>query len=109
MFGKKKKDQALRESAELHFIRREASRVKVLVGRYFDGALDARLERVYDEIHASPTKSHVSALGTENLITGRISELGRALEEGRREDAEKLIAELLSLIVERNELVKNSY
>ena len=109
MFGKKKKDRMLKESAELHFIRREASRVKVLIGRYFDGALDTKIEKVYDELHASPTKSHVTALGTENLITGQISELERALRDGRREDAEKCISELISLIAERNELVKNSY
>ena len=105
----KKKDKALKESAELHFIRRESSRVKVLMGRYLNGKLDREIEQVYDELHASPTQSHVTALGTENLITGKISELERALTEEREEDAKKTLAELLRLIAERNEAVKNSY
>ena len=98
-----------RRTAEIAYIRNYASRIKMMIGRYADGKLDAKLEKVYDELYTSPARSIPQVADVESDIARKIGELESAARAGQVEEAEQMIRDLLYLIEDRNRILKNHY
>ncbi len=87
-----------RQKEEVFFIRDLAGRVKLLMGRDTSGRLDKPLEKLYDVIFCSPTRSCACVKPLEAELTAKIGELEGAVLGGRTDDAERIIGEALLLI-----------
>ena len=87
-----------RQKEEVFFIRDLAGRVKLLMGRDTSGKLEKPLEKLYDMIFCSPTRSCSCVKPLEAELKAKIGELEGAVLEGRADDAERIINEALLLI-----------
>ena len=97
-----------RQQAEVLFIREQATRVKLLIGRCMGGKLDKRLERLYDTLFSFPTRSSNNVKSLENSLALKIQALEKAVLEERVEDAELLIDEALLLLENIRSIIKNN-
>ena len=94
-------EQAKRQAVEVGYIKTAASRVKILMGKLNDTAANRQIERAYDALHASQTRSNAVVASLEAMIVAKVGELESAVSA---EDAEKsagLAKELLALVEER--------
>lgn len=100
---------AQRQAGEVFYIRNHASKVKMLMGRHIGGQLDRELEKVYDELYTSPTRSCPGAAHVEANIAVKVNELEKAMRMEEVQQAENIMYELLGLIAERNRIIKINY
>ena len=98
-----------RRSAETFFVKNQASKLKMLIGRMSDKELDKLLEASADNMHASPVKSAAVAVSVEAGISMKVCEIELAINEERSEDAKKMLRELLYLIEERKRILSLNY
>lgn len=98
---------ATRQQDEIYYIRNQASRIKLLMGRHMGGKLDRKLEKVYDNLFACPTHSNANTEELESEISRRIGELERAMREERAEDAVALMDDILLMLENMNRIVRN--
>jgi hypothetical protein len=98
-----------RQRQEVFFIRNYASRVQMLLNKLPDAQVNKKIEKAYDELHASPTRSNPQAAAIEGAIVLKIGELELAVRENRAEDAERFATDLLYLVEERNRLIQIQY
>ena len=92
--------------AEAAYLKHSASRVKLLMGKSADAAANKAVERVYDLIHAAPTRSTDSAKELEQQILDLIRHLEAAVYAN---DAEKTCAvakQITAYVDERNRRVQ---
>lgn len=102
-------ESAKRQAKEVFFIKNQASKVKMLVGRAQDAELAKLLEIASDNMHASPSRSSENAAMIESSITMKVCEIGMAMDEDRIDDAKKTCRELGYLIEERNRILSLGY
>ena len=98
-----------RQSREVFFIKNQASKIKMLIGRVSDGELNKLLETASDNMHASPSRSNENAAMVEASINMKVCEIEMAINEGRVDDAKKSCRELGYLIEERKRILSISY
>ena len=98
-----------RRSQETFFIKNQASKLKMLIGRTDDKELNQLLEAVADNMHASPSKSGGAALSIETGIAMKVCDIELAVTDGRADDAKKMLRELLYLIDERKRILSIHY
>lgn len=94
---------------EIFYIKDQASRLKMLLERTSDKELSKRLEAVYDNLHAAPTKSSPAVSAIEASIVAKIDDIEASLRDARNEDVPKLLEDLQYLIDDRSRILKNSY
>ena len=95
-----------RQQEEVFFLKSQASRVKLLMGRMSDRQADRSVERVYDLLNSSPTRSVAEAFATEAEITDCISALESAVARDSSSDVIGLCNEIVNLTNERNQTLK---
>lgn len=100
---------AQRQAKEVFFIRNQASKIKMFIGKTADFELNKLLETVSDNMHASPSRSGGVAASVEASITMKVCELEMAVVEERIDDAKKLCKELTYLIEERKRVLSLNY
>ena len=100
---------AARQTREISYIRNAASRVKMLIGRTSDPALDKQIERLYDNLHSSPTRSNAAVATVETTIVLKVGELETAVRSSENDKAIAISTELMYLIDERNRLIQINY
>lgn len=98
-----------RRTQEVFFIKNQASKLKMLIGRVDDKELNKLLETVSDNMHASPSRSGGVASSVEAGITVKICDIEMAVNEGRADDAKKMCKELSYLIEERKRILSINY
>lgn len=107
MYSNEHTVEAVQErEAEAAYLKHSASRVKLLMGKSTDAAANKAVERVYDLIHAAPTKSTDSAKDLEQQILDLIRHLEAAVYAN---DAEKTCAvakQITAYVDERNRRVQ---
>ena len=97
-----------RQKEEICFIRDLSGRVKLLMGRHVDEKLDKRLERLYDTLSTSPTRSYEEAKPLESELRLMIGELETAVIDKRTDDAERIIDDALLLIEKIRIIIRNN-
>lgn len=100
---------AARQASEVSYIKSAASRVKMLIGRTPDTALNKQIERVYDNLHSSPTRSNAAVASLESTIVIKVGELESAIRTSDTATANAIVNELLYLIDERTRLIQINY
>ena len=98
-----------RRSQETFFIKNQASKLKMLIGRTEDAELNKLLENAMDNMHASPSKSGGVASSIEAGIAMKVCDIEMAIIDGRADDAKKMSKELLYLIDERKRILSLNY
>ena len=87
-----------KQKSEVRYVRHQASRVKVLMGRYVGGKLDRKIEKAYDLMFTSPTRSDVDTETLEWDISTKIDSLERELKAGNVYEANRILDELMVLV-----------
>ena len=100
---------AKRQAKEVFFIKNQASKLKMLIGRIADPELNKALETVADNMHASPSRSGGVAASVESSITMKVIDIEMAINEDRADDAKKGCRELGYLIEERKRILSINY
>ena len=101
-------DNEQRRAAEISFIKTAASKAKMLMDYASDAGLKNRLEKVYDLIHSSPSRSYPSVKELESSVMMMLNELGMLIDEGNEEEVNKLIRKISYTMEERNRIVSIS-
>lgn len=99
-------DNQERQQAEHTFIKAVSSRVKMLVDKLDDKAANKKIEKLYDLIHSSPSKSNAAATPYENEVVNRTFVLENAVANGDSATSSKVTDEIISLMEQRNRRVK---
>lgn len=95
-------DNVAKHEAEVAYIKNIATELKALIGKSSDKKADKEIEKAYDVVHASPTKSSVAVQEIEKRIYCVVSELRDAV---KHDDAAQIIViaqEIVELTEERN-------
>ncbi len=98
-------DNEARRSAEISFIKTSSSKAKLLMDMTNDSAMKNSIEKVYDLLHSSPSRSCAAAKEIESSIMMMLSELGDFLDENNVEEANKLVRKIRYAAEERNRIV----
>ena len=101
-------DSIERHEQEVAYIKEAASRVKPLIGKLSDKKADREIEKLYDLLHSSPSKSCVSAQSIEISVINKITELEFAVSSGDENKIANILSEIYSLVEERNRIVRLS-
>lgn len=95
-------DAVEKREAEVSYIKTAASRVKLLLGKVSDKKADKAIERAYDMLHSSPTKSIHAVHSIETQVINKVTELEEAVLADRTADVTELSNEIIRLMEERN-------
>lgn len=101
-------DSIERREEEVSYIKTAASRVKALIGKLDNKKANKEVEKVYDLLHSSPTRTISSAHSLEMEIKNKISELEGAVAAKDNDVVITLSGELLQTIEERNRKIRLS-
>ena len=101
-------DSVERREEEVSYIKTAASRVKALIGKLDNKKANKEVEKVYDLLHSSPTRTISSAHSLEMEIKNKISELEGAVAAKDNDVVITLSGELLQTIEERNRKIRLS-
>jgi len=92
---------------QISFIKDNSAKIKVLLDNIKDKETKKNMERLYDAFYSSPAKSHPNMMEIEDRILASVNELERAVSNGDKESTMSMANSLLSLINERNNLLKS--
>ena len=101
-------DSVERREEEVSYIKTAASRVKALIGKIDNKKVNKEVEKVYDLLHSSPTRTIASVHSLEMEIKNKISELEGVVATKDNEAVITLAGELLQIIEERNRKIRLS-
>ena len=99
-------DNVAKHEAEVAYIKGIATELKALIGKASDKKADKEIEKAYDIVHASPTKSSVAVEEIERRIYCVVSELRDAV---KHDDTARIITiaqEIIELTDNRNRKLK---
>ncbi len=101
--------QAEKRQQEVIFAKTAAFRIQSMMGKIDNVQVNAALEEAYDELHASPTRSHPSVATVEAQILEAITQLEQAVE---RKDIQEIViwcAQMVDLADQRNGMLRLTY
>jgi hypothetical protein len=96
-----------KRQSQIAYIKDASVKVKGLLESMSNKETKKTVERVYDALYSSPVKSHPDLEQKENRILQSVKELERAVVAENKEDVIPVANTLLSLINERNHLLKS--
>lgn len=99
-------DSIERQAGEVAYIKDAASRIKLLIGKASDKKTNKELEKAYDFICSSPSKSHRSVEVLEMDIKNIVSELENAVANDNGDEVLQLTKKIISTTEERNRRLK---
>lgn len=101
-------DSVERHEDEVAYIKTAATRVKALVGKAKDKKANKEIEKVYDLLHSSPTKSISTVRHLESSVMNQISDLEDAVQSGETDIIIAIAGEIISTMEERNRKLRLS-
>lgn len=99
-------DAVERQETEVFYIKDTASRVKMLIDKASDKTASRQLERLYDLIHASPTRSHPNVKSLEADIKNSVTALSNAVSCDDTSAIIQIAQKISSTVEERNRILK---
>ncbi|MDL2232379.1 hypothetical protein LJC63_02200 [Ruminococcaceae bacterium OttesenSCG-928-L11] len=97
-----------RHKYEVTFIKDASSRIKLLVGKASDKKANKEIEKTYDCLHSSPTKSKPAVSSIEADILDKLSALENAVSTNSIQNVIAISKEITNLVEERNRKLKVS-
>lgn len=101
-------DSEARKEAEVFYVKNAASRVKLLIGKMGDKKVNKEIEKAYDALHGSPTKSNAEVKETEAIIMDKIGELENAVSANNPQSVQAAANTIVSLVQERNQRLRQA-
>lgn len=98
-------DSIEKQSAEAHYIKEAASKIKLLVGKSSDKDTNKKLEKAYDLMHSSPAQSISSVKELETKILDTVAEIEATVKGDDFDIVSEKIEALTNLIEERNRVL----
>lgn len=95
-------DSIERHEYEVAYIKNAASKVKSYMGKSNNRIVNREIEKLYDLLHSSPTKSNVAIRSLEIEISNKINTLGDAVLSSNQENIISICGEITLLVEERN-------
>lgn len=102
-------DNEKRRSAEISFIKTASSKAQLLMNRTNDASLKRAIEKLYDLLHSSPSKSYPNVKELESSVLIMLNELEYVLSQNQTDEAISLVRRIQFTVEERNRLVALSY
>ncbi len=97
-----------KQKEEVSYIKTAASEIQILVDKASEKKANKAIEKAYDLIHSSPTKSVEEVKGLETDILTKISELKAAVKDDETKKIVEICDEITELVEERNRKVQLS-
>jgi signal transduction histidine kinase len=94
-------DNIERHEYEIAYIKNGASKLKTYMGRSSNRRVNREIEKLYDLLHSSPTKSNATVRSLEIEIANKISALGDLVLSDQQESIIAMCGEITMLIEER--------
>lgn len=91
---------------QIAYVKDASAKLKNLLESISDKEAKKKVERVYDTLYSSPVKSHPDLAQMENSILASIYKLEDTVFSGDKQSIMSLANSLLSLVNERNSLLK---
>lgn len=101
-------DAVDRKEEEVAYIKFASSRVKALISRTSDKKAEKAIERAYDILHASPTKSAMAVKKIEEEVLNKVTQLENAVASNQSADIISYSGEIIELMNERNRKLRLS-
>lgn len=101
-------DNIERHEDEVAYIKNASSRVKLLVGKANDKKANKELEKTYDLLHSSPTRSIATVKSLEEQINNKVSELEDAVSSNNTSQIITVAGVIASMVEERNRKIRLS-
>lgn len=95
-------DSVERHEDEVAYIKNAASRVKILIGKASDKKANKEIEKAYDILHSSPSRSVATVKLLEEEIKNKVSELEDVVASNNTTAIINVSGEIISLTEERN-------
>lgn len=101
-------DSIKKHENETEYVKKTSSRVKLLIGKMSDKKVNKEIEKLYDLLHASPTKSVDKVNNLEVEVSNKITELENAVQKGNDKQIISILNQITALVKERNDTIKRS-
>lgn len=99
-------DSIERREAEVAYIKNVSSRVALLKDRMSDKKANREIERAYDALHASPSRTNESVQRLETEISDRVYDLEQAVRADSAEHVISISKAIVQLTEERNRILR---
>lgn len=100
-------DSVERHEDEVAYIKNASSRLKILVGRASDKKANKEIEKAYDILHSSPSRSTATVKLIEEGIMNKIAELERVVAADETAAIMTIAGEIVAMTEERNRKLRN--
>lgn len=101
-------DNIERHENEVAFIKNVSSRIKILMGKVSDKKANKEIEKAYDILHSSPTRSIASVKLLEEDIKNKVTDLENAVASNDIAKIITIVGEIVAKTEERNRMLKLS-
>ena len=101
-------DSVERHEDEVSYIKTASSRVKLLLDNTNDKKANKEIEKAYDLLHSSPSRSISTVKALESEILDKVSELETAVKADSVANVITFAGEIIALTEERNRRIKLS-
>ncbi len=101
-------DSVERHEEEVAYIKTASSRVKALVGKANDKKANKEIEKAYDTLHSSPSKTIATVRSIEANVMNKVAELEGAVSEQDTATIITVAGEIVALMEERNRKIRLS-
>ena len=101
-------DRVERHEEEVAYIKDAASRIKLLVGKVSDKKANKEIEKAYDLLHSSPTKSAATVKLLEEEIKNKVTDLEDAVAANETASIITIAGEIIAKTEERNRKLRLS-
>ncbi len=96
-----------KRDGEIAYIKTTSARLEALIGKANDDAVSKKIERAYDLLRTSPTKSIAEVDEIEQKVAENIDELEKTLANGDASSVNSITDQIILLSEERNRLLKS--
>lgn len=101
-------DSVEKHEDEVAYIKNAASRIKMLIGKTSDKKANKEIEKAYDLLHSSPSRSVATVKLLEEEIENKVSELEDVVASNNTTAIINVSGEIISLTEERNRKIRIS-
>lgn len=101
-------DSVERHEEEVAYIKTASSRVKALIGKANDKKANKEIEKAYDTLHSSPSKTVATVRSIESNVMNKVAELEGAVSDQDTATIITIAGEIVALMEERNRKIRLS-
>lgn len=101
-------DSVERHEEEVTYIKTASSRVKALIGKANDKKANKEIEKAYDTLHSSPSKTVATVRSIESNVMNKVAELEGAVSDQDTATIITTAGEIVALMEERNRKIRLS-